>query len=120
MQELDLATFEPTISHGTVLVDFWAPSRDPCRAYLPIYQTASACYPRVTFATVNVESAPQLASALRITMIPTLMAFSDGILVFVHPGFLLADALDVLASDLQRLDMADVRRKRATFAMSAR
>ena len=38
----------------------------------------------ITFAKADTEAQPELAGAARITSIPTLMAFRDGILVFMR------------------------------------
>jgi thioredoxin 1 len=49
-----------------------------------------------------------LASAARITSIPTLMAFKQGTLVFSQPGALPAEALEQVIAAVQGLDMAEV------------
>lgn len=54
-----------------------------------------------------------LAASARITSIPTLMAFRDGILVFSQPGALPAAGLEQVISAVRELDMDDVRRKLA-------
>jgi thioredoxin 1 len=66
---------------------------------------------RITFAKVDTEDQPALAGAARITSIPTLMAFRDGILVFSQPGALPAAALEQLVQAVRDLDMDDVRDK---------
>ena len=55
----------------------------------------------------------ELAGAARITSIPTLMAFRDGILVFAQPGAVPAAALEQLIQAVRDLDMDDVRRQLA-------
>ena len=49
--------------------------------------------------------------AAQITSIPTLMAFRDGVAVFRQSGALPLSALEDLISQIQGLDMDDVRRK---------
>jgi Thioredoxin len=65
-------------------------------AMLPgsVFTAASDKHKDITFARVDTEDQPALAGAARITSIPTLMAFRDGILVFSQPGALPAAALD--------------------------
>ncbi len=117
MQELRAETFEPRIARGIVFVDCWAPWCDPCGAFRSVYDAASARHPGVTFAMVNAELQPRLTTALRISTLPTLLAFRDRILVYVHSGFMLAEALDALVQNVRRLDMTTVRRKLAAFAV---
>jgi len=105
-------TFERTVSaDGIVLVDFWADWCGPCRRFAPVFEQASEDNPDVVFAKVDTEAEPALAGALRITSIPTLMAFRDGVLVFAQPGALPRSALDELITAVRKLDMDEVRKK---------
>ena len=65
----------------------------------------------IVFAKVDTEAEREIAAALRITSIPTLMAFRDGILVFAQPGALPATALAEVIRQVRGLDMAEVRRR---------
>ena len=73
--------------------------------------TISEKHPDVVFSKVDTEAEQQLAAAARITSIPTLMAFRDGILVFSQPGALPAAGLEQVIAAVRELDMDDVRRK---------
>jgi len=104
--------FEKTVlDDGIVLVDFWADWCGPCKAFSPIYETASTENPDITFGKIDTEAEQALASAAGITSIPTLMAFRDGILVFAQPGALPAPALGQVIDAVRALDMDDVREK---------
>ena len=107
---LTLENFEQAILEGgTVFVDFWAEWCGPCRQFAPNYEAASEANPDLTFAKVDTEDQQQLAAAMNITSIPTIMAFKDGIGVFAQAGALPRPMLDDLISQVRALDMDRVR-----------
>jgi thioredoxin 1 len=107
-------TFEDTVTQeGITLVDWWASWCGPCRMFAPVFEAASDKYEDITFGKVDTEDQQALAGAARITSIPTLMAFRDGILVFSQPGALPAAALEQVIQAVRDLDMDDIRARLA-------
>jgi len=110
-QALTAASFEQTVlNNDIVLVDFWAAWCGPCRAFAPVFDKASASHPDIIFGKVDTEAEQSLAATARITSIPTLMAFREGILVFSQPGSLPASALEQVIAQIRGLDMDDIRK----------
>ena len=105
-------TFQDTVTQdGIVFVDAWADWCGPCKQFAPTYEKASEKHTDVTFAKLDTEANQQLASALEIQAIPTLMAFRDGILIYQNAGALPPAAFDDLIQQVKDLDMDDVRRQ---------
>ncbi|MBR6321527.1 MAG: thioredoxin [Lachnospiraceae bacterium] len=75
------ANFENEVvkSDIPVLLDFWATWCGPCRMIAPVLSEIAGEYDgRVKVGKVNVDEESELASAFRITSIPTLVLVKNG------------------------------------------
>ena len=99
---------EVSTRDGIVLVDFWASWCGPCVRFAPIYERSSAKHEDIVFGKVDTEAQPELAAMARISSIPTIMAFREGILIFSQPGALPGASLEELIGKVRELDMEQV------------
>ena len=102
-------TFNDTINNNDiVLVDWWAEWCGPCRSFAPVFEEASGKHPDIVFGKIDTENQPELSAMARITSIPTIMAFREGVLIFSQPGALPASSLEELIGKVRELDMEQV------------
>jgi len=103
--------FNETVTHGIVLLDFWAAWCGPCRSFAPVFEAAAERHPDVVFGKIDTEAEQALAEAFQVRSIPTIAIFRDGIMLGAQPGALPGDALDEIIRQVRTLDMDAVRKE---------
>ena len=111
VQHLTKENFESTITdNDIVIIDFWAEWCGPCKAFKPIFESASERHQGVNFVSCDTEAETELAGMFQIRSIPTTVIFREQIPVFSQPGMLPAEALDELLGKVKELDMDEVKK----------
>lgn len=101
-QEVTFENFESIVEQNPVVIlDFWAEWCQPCKVFLPIFESLAEIYPEIYFGKVNTEKAVELAEAFQVRSIPTIMAFKNGDLVFEQAGVLPAEHFEKLIDFLK-------------------
>ena len=84
MIELNKDNFEEEVlqAEGTVLVDFWSPSCEPCKALMPhIHELEKANSEKIKFTSLDITKARRLAIGQKVMGLPVIAIYKDGTMV---------------------------------------
>lgn len=110
--ELNKDNFRETIDNNDfIIIDFWAPWCGPCQSFGPVYEEVSEKNTDVVFAKVNTQDEQEIAAALNIRSIPTLMIFREQVILYAEAGALPKSALEEVIEKARSLDMTDVHKQ---------
>jgi thioredoxin 1 len=108
--DLNSANFQARLmSEGIALVDCWAPWCKACRDFTPTFEAASERHPSHTFAKLDTQDQSILAKKLKVSHIPTIILFRDGLLLLRQTGYLSHGEIDEVIAKAEGLDMEQVR-----------
>ncbi|MBZ2174195.1 thioredoxin [Schnuerera sp. xch1] len=81
MLELTKKNFEEEVLNveGPVLVDFWGPTCEPCKALMPHVHALEEKYgDKVKFASLDITKARRLAIKQKVMGLPAIIIYKDG------------------------------------------
>lgn len=107
-RDLTEGLFKPTVdANDKVLVYFWAPLCQPCDVFTPTYEASSSKNFDIVHGKVNFETEKHLVEVAQVTLLPTLMAFKKGQLVFKQAGIANPKVMDDLVRHLRTYQFQD-------------
>lgn len=113
VRELTKDNFSDTIKDNDfVVIDFWADWCQPCKRFAPIFHKTAedSEYSDVVFGSLDTDANQEVAGALGIMSIPTVMAFNRGNLVFNQAGLLSGAQLKQVLDQLKAMPAEDAER----------
>jgi thioredoxin 1 len=108
--DVDRTNFDASVmAEGIALVDCWASWCAACKDFTPTFEAAAERHPSHTFAKLDTQDQSDLAKKLKVSHIPTIILFRDGLLLLRQPGYLSQDEIDEVIAKAEGLDMDHVR-----------
>lgn len=101
---------EKVLSEGIAVIDCWAPWCRACKDFTPVFEAAAKRHTRHRFVSLNTQEQSDLTEKLKISQIPTLVLFRDGLLLLRQPGHLSHEEIDEVIGKAENLDMDVVRK----------
>lgn len=112
-RDLTAENFKRTVDgNDNVLIYFWAPLCAPCEVFGPTYEGSSDKHPDIVHGKVNFETERELVGVAQVRLLPTLMAFRKGQLVFKQAGIANPAVMDDLVRHLRAYRIDPPARRR--------
>jgi thioredoxin 1 len=112
LENLTQENFNQSIEANDIaILDFWAPWCGPCKQFTPIFEKVSQEYPDILFGKINTQEQQALAGHFQIQSIPTVMVLRENIVLFQQAGLLPEEGLKDIISQVQALDMNEVKKE---------
>ncbi len=80
MIELNKDNFEEEVlnAEGTILVDYWSPSCEPCKALMPHIEELEKAHSGIKFTSLDITKARRLAIGQKVLGLPVIAIYKDG------------------------------------------
>lgn len=81
MLELNKDNFESEVlqAEGYVLVDYWSPSCEPCKALMPLVEEMEKSFgDKIKFTALDITKARRLAIGQKVLGLPVIAIYKDG------------------------------------------
>lgn len=63
---------------GHVLLDFWSPTCEPCKALMPHIEAMEKDYPDIPFGKVDLSKSRRLAISQKVSRVPAILLYENG------------------------------------------
>ncbi len=87
-----------------LLIDFWAQWCAPCKAFAEIVKHVAPLYPKVLFASLNIDEQEPLAQEFEVRSIPRVMILRNRTVVYDDSGVLSVESLKELLDSAKTVD----------------
>lgn len=80
MLELNKDNFDQEVkeAEGYVLVDFWGPTCEPCKALMPHVHDMEKDFPNIKFCSFDISKGRRLAIGEKVMGLPVIAIYKDG------------------------------------------